>query len=157
MNAAKPGEFNDHKRRMKAYKDKRYSGWTGKARWVKDKFAGLPKEANNLYQEARKLYVSQMQGVISSVADIIGAELGKAKARIAKGRAELKAEQAPRGPAAVRRGRGEGRRTSRGFDDLEATVNEKSEQLVQDLATKYTAALNKVDEEIKKLQEANKG
>ncbi|MET8746825.1 hypothetical protein ABZV72_35920, partial [Streptomyces sp. NPDC004728] len=43
------------------------------------------------------------------------------------------------------------------FDDLEATVNEKSEQLVQDLANKYTAALNKVDEEIKKLQEANKG
>ncbi|MGW0940693.1 phage tail protein, partial [Streptomyces sp. NPDC002666] len=30
-------------------------------------------------------------------------------------------------------------------------------QLVQDLASKYTAALNKIDEEIKKLQESNKG
>ena len=28
----------DHERRMKAYKDKRYSGLRGKARWVKDKF-----------------------------------------------------------------------------------------------------------------------
>ncbi|MFI6731100.1 hypothetical protein [Streptomyces atratus] len=155
--AARDAFTADHKRRMKAYKDKRYSGWTGKARWVKDKFAGLPKEANDLYQEARKLYVSQMQGVISSVADIIGAELGRAKARIAKGRAELKAE-VDKLPADLRQfGEDAAKDFAGKFDDLEATVNEKSEQLVQDLATKYTAALNKVDEEIKKLQEANKG
>ncbi|MFE7387302.1 hypothetical protein [Streptomyces sp. NPDC057582] len=155
--AARDAFTADHKRRMKAYKDKRYSGWTGKARWVKDKFAGLPKEANNLYQEARKLYVSQMQTVISSVADIIGTELGKAKARIAKGRAELKAE-VDRLPADLRQfGEDAAKDFAGKFDDLEATVNEKSEQLVQDLATKYTAALNKIDEEIKKLQEANKG
>ncbi|MFB7209545.1 hypothetical protein [Streptomyces sp. NPDC056255] len=155
--AARDAFTADHKRRMKAYKDKRYSGWTGKARWVKDKFAGLPKEANNLYQEARKLYVSQMQGVISSVADIIGAELGRAKARIAKGRAELKAE-VDKLPADLKQfGEDAAKDFAGKFDDLEATVNEKSEQLVQDLAQKYTAALNKVDEEIKKLQEANKG
>lgn len=147
----------DHKRRMKKYKDKRYSGFTGKARWVKDKFAGLPKAANDLYQEARKLYVSQMQTVISSVADLIGSELGKAKARIAKGRTELKAE-VDRLPADLRQFGEEAAKDFAGkFDDLEATVNEKSEQLVQDLASKYTAALNKIDEEIKKLQEANKG
>ncbi|MFC8535554.1 hypothetical protein ACFUJY_16570 [Streptomyces sp. NPDC057249] len=155
--AARDAFTADHKRRMKKYKDKRYSGWTGKARWVKDKFAGLPEEANNLYQEARKLYVSQMRTVISSVADIIGTELGKAKARIAKGRGELKAE-VDKLPADLRQFGEEAAKDFAGkFDDLEATVNEKSEQLVQDLAQKYTAALNKVDEEIKKLQEANKG
>ncbi|WSP48871.1 hypothetical protein OG348_25085 [Streptomyces sp. NBC_01243] len=155
--AARDAFTADHKRRMKAYKDKRYSGWTGKARWVKDKFAGLPKEANNLYQEARKLYVAKMQTVIASVADIIGAELGRAKARIAKGRAELKAE-VDKLPADLRQfGEDAAKDFAGKFDDLEATVNEKSEQLVQDLAQKYTAALNKVDEEIKKLQEANKG
>ncbi|MFF2894998.1 hypothetical protein [Streptomyces sp. NPDC057966] len=155
--AARDAFTADHKRRMKAYKDKRYSGWTGKARWVKDKFAGLPKEADSLYQEARKLYVAKMQTVISSVADIIGAELGRAKARIAKGRAELKAE-VDRLPADLRQfGEDAAKDFAGKFDDLEATVNEKSEQLVQDLAQKYTAALNKVDEEIKKLQEANRG
>ncbi|WP_236065815.1 phage tail protein, partial [Streptomyces poriferorum] len=147
----------DHKRRMKKYKDKRYSGWTGKARWVKDKFAGLPEAANDLYQEARKLYVAQMQTVISSVADLIGTELGRAKARIAEGRTELKAE-VDKLPADLRQFGEEAAKDFAGkFDDLEATVNEKSEQLVQDLASKYTAALNKIDEEIKKLQEANKG
>ncbi|MFE7263516.1 hypothetical protein ACFU9B_15910 [Streptomyces sp. NPDC057592] len=155
--AARDAFTADHKRRMKKYKDKRYSGWTGKARWVKDKFAGLPKEANNLYQEARRLYVSQMQTMISSVADLIGTELGKAKARIAKGRAELKAE-VDKLPADLKQfGEDAAKDFAGKFDDLEATVNEKSEQLVQDLANKYTAALNKIDEEIKKLQEANKG
>ncbi|MEW1892786.1 hypothetical protein [Streptomyces sp. NPDC085659] len=155
--AARDAFTADHKRRMKKYKDKRYSGWTGKARWVKDKFAGLPEEANNLYQEARKLYVSRMQTVISSVADIIGTELGKAKARIAKGRGELKAE-VDKLPADLRQfGEDAAKDFAGKFDDLEASVNEKSEQLVQDLAQKYTTALNKVDEEIKKLQEANKG
>ncbi|WPW30173.1 hypothetical protein P6B95_24215 [Streptomyces atratus] len=155
--AARDAFTADHKRRMKAYKDKRYSGWTGKARWVKDKFAGLPNEANNLYQEARKLYVTKMQTVISSVADIIGTELGRAKARIAKGRSELKAE-VDKLPADLRQfGEDAAKDFAGKFDDLEATVNEKSEQLVQDLANKYTAALNKIDEEIKKLQEANKG
>ncbi|MFJ2627206.1 hypothetical protein ACIO6T_28275 [Streptomyces sp. NPDC087532] len=155
--AARDAFTADHKRRMKAYKDKRYSGMFGPAKWAKDKLMGMPKEANDLFQEARKLYVAKMQTVISSVADIIGAELGRAKARIAKGRAELKAE-VDKLPADLRQFGEEAAKDFAGkFDDLEATVNEKSEQLVQDLANKYTAALNKIDEEIKKLQEANKG
>ncbi|WP_234356627.1 hypothetical protein [Streptomyces sp. NRRL F-2295] len=155
--AARDAFTADHKSRMKKYKDKRYSGLMGKGRWIKDKFAGLPKAANDLYQESRKLYVSRMQTVISSVADIIGAELGRAKARIAKGRTELKAE-VDRLPADLKQFGQEAAKDFAGkFDDLEATVDEKSEQLVQDLAQKYTAALDKIDEEIKKLQEANKG
>ncbi|MFB6813043.1 hypothetical protein ACFCV8_00635, partial [Streptomyces sp. NPDC056347] len=155
--AARDAFTADHKRRMKAYKDKRYSGMFGGAKWAKDKLMGMPEEANQLFQEARKLYVAKMQTVISSVADVIGTELGKAKARIAKGRAELKTE-VDKLPADLKQfGQDAATDFAGKFDDLEATVNEKSEQLVQDLANKYTAALNKIDEEIKKLQEANKG
>ncbi|ALO92072.1 hypothetical protein SHL15_0886 [Streptomyces hygroscopicus subsp. limoneus] len=147
----------DQKRRMKAYKDKRYGGFWGPAKWAKDKIAGMPEEANQLFQESRKLYVRMMQGVISSVADTIGAELGKAKARIAKGRAELKAE-VDKLPADLKKYGEEAAKDFAGkFDDLESEVDDKSKQLVQTLAQKYTQALNAVDEEIKKLQEANKG
>ncbi|WP_413104795.1 hypothetical protein [Streptomyces sp. Inha503] len=150
--------FNkDQKRRMKEYKDKRYGGFWGPAKWAKDKIAGMPEEANQLFQESRKLYVRLMQGVISSIADTIGTELGKAKARIAKGRAELKAE-VDKLPADLKKyGQDAAKDFAGKFDDLESEVNDKSKQLVQTLAQKYTQALNKVDEEIKKLQEANKG
>ncbi|GAB2587193.1 hypothetical protein GCM10027168_19980 [Streptomyces capparidis] len=147
----------DHKRRMDAYKDKRYSGWTGKARWVRDKFKGLPQEGLNIFQESRKLYVSRMQAVISSVADTVGAELGRAKTRIAAGRAELKAE-ADKLPADLKKFGQEAAKDFAGkFDDLESTVEDKSQELVQTLATKYTQALNAVDAEIKQLQDENKG
>ncbi|MEU6272061.1 hypothetical protein ABZ871_06510 [Streptomyces populi] len=155
--AARDAFTADHKRRMDAYKDKRYSGFTGKLRWVKDKFAGMPEEANQLFQESRKLYVARMQQVISSIADVIGAELGRAKDRVAKGRAELKAE-VDRLPADLRRfGQDAAKDFTEKFDGLEADVDAKSDQLVQDLAQKYTQALNTVDDEIKKLQEENKG
>lgn len=147
----------DHKKRMKAYKDKRYSGFTGKLKWAKDKLLGMPAEANNIFTESRKLYVSKMQGVISGVADVIGVELGKAKDRIAQGRQELKAE-VDKLPADLKKFGEEAAKDFAGkFDDLETQVDEKSQQLVTDLAQKYTEALNKIDEEIKKLQEENKG
>ncbi|MCN9241157.1 hypothetical protein NGF19_10195 [Streptomyces sp. RY43-2] len=150
--------FNtDQKRRMNQYKSKRYGGFLGPAKWAKDKLLGMPKEANDLFQESRKLYVRLMQGVISSIADTIGTELGKAKARIAKGRSELKAE-VDKLPADLKKYGQEAAKDFAGkFNDLESEVNDKSKQLVQTLAQKYTQALNAVDEEIKKLQEANKG
>ncbi|MEV5987444.1 hypothetical protein AB0L85_20910 [Streptomyces sp. NPDC052051] len=150
--------FNtDQKRRMKQYKSKRYGGFFGPAKWAKDKLLGMPKEANELFQESRKLYVRLMQGVISSIADTIGTELGKAKARIAKGRSDLKAE-VDKLPADLKKYGQEAAKDFAGkFDDLESEVDDKSKQLVQTLAQKYTQALHAVDEEIKKLQEANKG
>ncbi|MBB5936604.1 phage tail protein [Streptomyces zagrosensis] len=155
--AARDAFTADHKRRMKKYKDKRYSGLMGKGRWIKDKFKGLPKEGLNIFQESRKLYVSTMQGVISSVADTIGTELGKAKARIKQGRSELKAE-VEKLPADLKKYGEEAAKDFEGkFEDLETKANEKSDELVQTLAQKYTQALQKIDEEIKKLQDANKG
>lgn len=155
--AARDAFTADHKRRMDAYKDKRYGGFWGKAKWLKDKFAGMPEEANQLFQESRKIYVAQMQQVISSVADVIGTELGRAKDRIAQGRTELKAE-VDRLPADLQKfGRQSAEDFTEKFDGLEEDVDAKSDQLVQDLAQKYTQALHAVDDEIKKLQEENKG
>lgn len=155
--AARDAFMADQARRMKEYKDKRYGGWRGKLRWVKDKFAGLPAEANQLFQDSRALYVSRMQGVISSVADTIGRELGRAKARIATGRSQLTAE-VNKLPADLKAyGQQAAQDFAGKFDDLDSDVDDKSKQLVQDLATKYTQALHGIDEEIKKLQDANKG
>lgn len=147
----------EHKRRMDEYKDKRYSGLIGKGRWIKDKFAGLPEEANQIFVVARKGYVDRMQQVISSVADTIGAELGKAKQRIATGRAELQAEVKSLGPELQSIGKEAAAEFAGRFDELTESVDAKGNDLVQTLASKYNEALRAVDAEIEAEKEKNKG
>ncbi|MFF3852934.1 hypothetical protein [Micromonospora sp. NPDC002575] len=155
--AARDAFTAEHKRRMDEYKDKRYSGIVGKGRWLKDKFAGLPEEANQIFVVARKGYVDRMQQVISGVADVIGAELGRAKQRIAAGRDELQAEvrKLPADLQAI--GKEAAGEFAGRFDELTEQVNSKGTELVQTLASKYNEALKSVDEEIAAEKEKNKG
>ncbi|MGN9912596.1 hypothetical protein ACTMTJ_34165 [Phytohabitans sp. LJ34] len=147
----------EHKRRMSEYKDRRYGGLTGKARWVRDLFAGLPEEANQVYVVARDNYVAEMRKVISRIADTIAGELTRAKRRIAKGRADLQAE-VRRLPADLRAiGQEAAADFSEKFDDLRQSVDDKGTELVDTLAEKYTEALKSVDEEIAAEKEKNKG
>jgi hypothetical protein len=147
----------EHKAKMDAYKDRRYSGWTGKLRWVKDKFTGLPEEANQIFVQARAGYTARMQQVISTIADTIAAELTRAKQRIAKGKTDLAAE-VNKLPADLK---AMGQEAAAGFtskfDELTDQVNSKGTDLVQTLASKYTEALKSVDAEIEAEKEKNKG
>ena len=139
------------------WKDDRYSGLRGKYRWVKDKFAGLPAEVNQIYTRNRTVYLANMQKVISDVADVVGSTLGKAKQRIADGRNEIKAYVASQ-PVALRKFANEaGEKMSDQFDSLDSDVDSKQESVVSDLAQKYVAARQSVDDSITKMQEDNKG
>ncbi len=155
--AAKSAFTADHQARMKRYKDERYDGISGAARWAYDLFASLPAEANNLFLEARKVYEAKMQGVVSDIADFVGQQLGEAKRLIAEGRTRVQQKVESQGPA-LRKIAGEAAKEFGGqFDDLEKSVDEKQDSLVEDLAQKYSEARNAVDEEIKTLQAENKG
>lgn len=147
----------DMQKRMDDYKSQRYSGFTGKLRWVKDKFMGLPPEADQIFVAARAGYVASMRQVISRIADTIGAQLGRARARIAQGRADLEAE-VHRMPADLQ---ALGQQAAAGFDaqfeELTRSVDGKGQELVQTLASKYTEALKAVDAEIDEEKAKNQG
>jgi len=147
----------DHKARMERYKDDRYSGLLGKGRWLRDKFAGLPDEANQIYLEAKKLYESKMEQVISGVADFIGGELTKAKDRIALGRTQIKDFVAKQPKDLQKVANETSEHFAAHFDQLESDVDSKQDSLAEDLANKYVESRNAVDEEIKAAQEENKG
>jgi len=154
---AKAAFTSDHKARMQRYKDERYSGAAGWARWTGDLFTGLPAEANQLFLESKKLYESQMQQVISDIADTVGRELGRAKDRIAAGRTEIAAFVAKQPKELQSVGSQAAKEFGSQLDQLEETVADKSRSVVDDLAQKYVEARNAVDEEIKALQAENKG
>jgi hypothetical protein len=154
---AKDAFTADHEAKMSKYKWARYGGVGGGALWVKDQFLDLPPEANNIFLESKKLYESKMQAVISDVADTVGAELARAKARVAEGRAQIQkfiGEQ----PKNLQKLAGDAaKEIGSQFQDLEKSIDEKQSSLVDDLADKYVEARTAIDEEIKKLQEDNKG
>jgi hypothetical protein len=155
--AARKAFEADMQKRMDDYKSQRYGGFTGKLRWVKDQFMGLPPEANQIFVAAREGYVASMRQVIARIADTIGAELGRAKARIAQGRADLEAEvhKLPADLQAL------GQQAATGFDsqfdELTQSVDARGQDLVQTLADKYTQAMKAVDAEIDAEKAKNQG
>ncbi|GLF99091.1 HNH endonuclease signature motif containing protein [Streptomyces yaizuensis] len=147
----------EHRQKMEEYKDRRYGGPGGSLRWLRDLFAGLPAEADRIFDQAREGYLRRMRQVISQVATTIGTQLGKAKKRIADGRTEMRT--AVNGlPADLR---AIGREAAAGFEDrfaeLTQSVDDKGTELVDTLATRYTDALKSVDDEIAVERERNKG
>ncbi|MFD4139665.1 hypothetical protein [Streptomyces sp. NPDC058572] len=155
--AAKAAFDADHRTKMKAWKDERYSGITGAARWLADAVLDPPPRANQIFAEARLVYEREMRAVISNIADLIGKRLADASGAIARGKQNIAAKVAEQ-PKNLRQFAQQAANDIGGeFKQLESSVSEKSQSLVQDLADKYVAARGELDEEIKKLQEENKG
>lgn len=146
-----------HEAEMKRFKDRRYSGPLGWTRWTADLFLDLPPEANKIFVDAKAVYEKQMNAVIDRIADTIGGELNRAKERIAKGRKEIQTYVTGLDPALRNIGKEAAQQIGSQFDQLEESVNEKSQALAEDLAEKYVEAGKAIDEQIVALQEANKG
>ncbi|MFJ7217695.1 phosphotransferase [Amycolatopsis sp. NPDC098790] len=147
----------EHEDGMRRYKDERYGGWDGWIKWGRDLFAGLPEEADRIYESAKDHYLTAMGLLISDIADLVERELRRAKDRIATGRGELQTavEKLPADLKAI--GREAAADFDGQFDQLKETVDDKGTQLVDTLATKYTDAVKAVDAEIAAEKEKNKG
>ena len=145
------------KKGVDAFKDDRYSGITGKARWAYDLLADLPDEVNDIYKKGKEVYVSYMDGVINQVAKTVADGLNAAKKRIAAGKLEIKTyvDSLPKNLQSI--GQDAAKDISSKFSELESDVNNKENELVDSLADKYKAGMEAVDKKIEEMKEANKG
>lgn len=143
--------------KMEAYKEERYGGWLGWARWIADKLAGMPGEVNVFYAEGRNLFISKMDAVIDNVVAIIGRGMAEAKAEIANGRKRIQdyIAQLPQDLQAV--GQEAADNIQSQFDQLEQSVNDKQNALIDTLASKYQEHLQAVDARIEEMKAANAG
>ena len=143
--------------KMDAYKDDRYSGFFGGARWLKDKLFGMPDEVNVFYSQGRTGYLAAMDAVIGQVADIVGGELNAARLRIAQGRAEVRdyVTQLPTDLQKV--GKDAEQKLDDQFDQLSSDVDNKQDALVDTLAQKYVQSRDALDSRIDELKAANRG
>jgi Domain of unknown function (DUF2431) len=155
--AARDAFENAYKTKKDAYFAKRYSGFEGALLWVKDKLTSPPAEVNQFIDEAKQLYLTRMEKVIGDVADIVERELTAATGRIQDGRRQVK-DYVAKQPKELQQVAQEaaGQFESR-FDELDQAVTDKSSSIVDDLAQKYVAAAQAVDERCNAMREENKG
>ena len=150
--------FEDYvSKRMDAYKDDRYGGILGPAKWLEDKLTGLPGEVNQFYADGRTQYLADMDGVIGKVADLVGAELTSARARIAAGQAEVHkyVTALPKDLRDV--GKEAEEKLQSQFEQLQSDVDSKQDELVDTLAKKYVEARDALDARIDEMKAANRG
>ncbi|MGH2970026.1 MAG: phage tail protein, partial [Solirubrobacteraceae bacterium] len=143
--------------KMDAYKEDRYSGFFGGARWLKDKLFGMPDEVNVFYSQGRTAYLAAMDGVIGEVADIVGNELNAARVRIAEGRAEVRNFVAQLPTDLQQVGKDAEDKLESQFEQLSSDVDSKQDAMVDSLAQKYVEARGALDERIEELKAANRG
>jgi hypothetical protein len=143
--------------KMREYKADRYSGIGGGILWAKDKLFDLPDEVNDFYRDGRADYLAAMDRVIELIATIVGLLLGAAKLRIEAGREEVRAFNAGLDDSLRTLGEETAADLDNRFDQLDADVDAKGDELVDTVARKYVESRDGLDERIKELQEANKG
>jgi hypothetical protein len=118
---------------------------------------GVPAEVQEIYDKARNKFIKAMKDAIARVSGIVADGLNDAKRMAADGRKEV-GDAVAKLPAALR---GVGREAAQSigakFDQLDDGINEKRDQLVDVLATRYSAAVKKLDDRITQLQEEQKG
>ncbi|MCB9076741.1 MAG: hypothetical protein H6631_04065 [Anaerolineaceae bacterium] len=150
--------FEDYvDKQMDAYKEERYGGWLGWARWLDDQWSGLPSEVNVFYQDGRQLFINKMDAVIDNVVSIIGRGLAEAKAEIANGKKRIQTYIAGLEPSLRQVGQQAAQEMDGKFKELEESVDNKQGELIDTLANKYQEKLKAVDARIEEMKEANKG
>jgi hypothetical protein len=157
MNSALDAMKSGARAEIAKFKEERYSGVTGKGRWVADLFRPVPEEIKRITERHRQNFTKAMDGVAERVAAFVDGRLNAAKADIAKGQARIKTYVAslPKDLQAV--GKAAEQDVSAKLDELRQGVEDKKNDLAQKLAQKYKEAQDRADEETKKIQDENKG
>jgi hypothetical protein len=136
--------------------DDRYSGLSGKALWLKDKFIPLPAAVKKWFDEAHLVFLAELDRVVVRVANHVERRLKEAKDQIAKGQKEIR-DYVNGLPANLKSvGLAAEKEVQSRFDELRQGVEDKKNDLAQKLAQKYKEATEKGAKALQELKDAHK-
>ena len=139
-----------------AYKEDRYGGMFGWARWVADKFK-MPSGIQKILDKARAAYIKEMDGIIDQVASIISSTLTRAKAEVAKGKERIQTYVSSLPEDLQQIGQEAAANIEDKFSQLESQISDKQGELVDTLAKKYQENMAAVDAKLEETRQANSG
>ncbi len=144
-------------RAIDRFKDERYSGLDGAARWVADLFRPVPEGIKVILGQARARFATRMDALAVQISATVDNRLSEAKAEVTKGQAAIQSyvDGLPRDLQAV--GRAAEKEMAGRFDELRNGIDARKNDLAQKLAQKYKEAHDKADAALKKLEEENQG
>ncbi|MEP6901467.1 MAG: hypothetical protein ABJA66_06930 [Actinomycetota bacterium] len=144
-------------REIDDFKDDRYSGLSGKAQWVIDKFKDTPPEIKKIIQKNLQTFTKNMDNLAVRVAGLVDKRLNNAKTDIDGGQAKIKAFVAglPKDLKSV--GQEAEKAMDSRFNEMRDGIESKKNDLAQKLAEKYKAATDQANELAKKIEDENKG
>jgi hypothetical protein len=129
----------------------------GAALFIKDEVVGLPSEVEAIYVKWRNRYLEDMDTLIDEVARRVEKALTAAALRIKTGKTTIKTfvDSLPKNLREF--GQQAADEINLKFDELSQQVNEKRDQLIERLATKYVETLKEVDQFIEEKKKENRG
>ena len=146
--------------KMDAYKEERYGKWYDATKWgnrIGDAFTGLPPEVNQFFVDGRQLYLGEMDKSLTAIADLVADKLNQAKQRVTQGKQEIQKYVAGL-PQSLRQVGQDAAQTIQGkFDELDQSIDNKQNELIDSLAQKYQDNLKQLDDRIEQMKQDNKG
>lgn len=144
-------------REVEKFYDERYTGISGAAQWLIDKFKDTPPEVKAITKRNLTTFTKNMDALAVRVAGLVDKRLNKAKADIDAGQAKIKAYVAslPKDLKSV--GQEAEKAMESRFTEMRDGVEAKKNDLAQKMAAKYKEAHDKANEYAKKVEEENAG
>jgi phage host-nuclease inhibitor protein Gam len=110
----------------------------------------------NFFTQGRRMYLTEMDKTINEIANHVATQLNQAKQKIADGKQQIQ-DYVAKLPENFRQVGQEAAQNIQGkFDDLESSVDNKQNQLVDSLAQKYSENLQQLDAQLAEMKASNR-
>ena len=147
----------DTTREIDVYKDDRYSGIRGKARWIADLFRATPKGIVKIIEKNLQVFKAAMDTLIDRVAATVETRLQQAKDEIDRGQTRIKNYVSTLKGSLKDVGKAAEKEVAGRFDEMRAGVEDRKNALAQKLAESYKSAIDKGNALASEMEAENAG
>jgi hypothetical protein len=153
-------DFEDNvKRRIDAFKRRRYDRFGGSLLWAKDKLFGMDElpEVSNIFESEKGRFVAAIDGLVQRITAENKRVVQECREIVATARKEIQADVDGLGPKLRQTGAAVLNEMKGKLDALDKQINDKEKELQKQLAEKREAAIKAIEEKIEKMKEAMSG
>ena len=147
------------KRRVNRWKDKRYGGFWGPAKWLKDKFVGIDhfQEIKDIFSTERAAFVRGVDRLIVDINKENEKTIQSCKDELAKAKKDIAEYVEKLGPALKDTGLKAQQETDKKLAELDEHIEKEKKKLQQKLCDAKEEAIKAIDKKIEKMKSEMSG